>query len=83
MQIREAKIMDDIEMERDLAVVLITSGLRVIISSIALRSPAEISFNPYFILLQAVAQEAVVGTAHSAAEQPIFVQLPLAAKKSA
>ncbi len=70
-------------MDRDLAVMLMTSGLRVTMSSIALINPAEISSNLYFILLQAVAQEAVVGTAHSAAEQPIFVQLPFAAKKSA
>ena len=83
MQIKEAKIMAAIEMDRDLAVIPMTSGLRVTISSIAFRNPAEISSNPYIILLQAVAQEAFVGTAHSAAEQPIFVQLPLAVKKSA
>ncbi len=83
MSIREAIKTDVKEMERDLAVISTTCGSRATINCMALMKPAEISSNPFHPSLQAVAQEALVGTAHSAEEHPIRVQLPLAEKNSA
>jgi len=81
IQNNDAKMMDDKEMVRDRMVISTTTGLRVIISSIALMNPVAISSN-LFTLTHATAQEALVGAAHSAAEQPINSQLPLAGKNN-
>ena len=70
-------------MDRDRTVISTTCESRVTISCKALTNPAEISSNPFHPSLQAVAQEAFVGTAHSPVEHPIRVQLPSAGKKSA
>jgi len=49
MQIRDAKKAELKEMDRDRTVIPITSGLRVTMSSIALRNPAAISSNGFHL----------------------------------
>ena len=74
--------MDVKEMDRDLAVISTTCGSRATINCMALMKPAEISSNPFHPGFQAVAQDALVGTAHSPDEHPIKEQFPLAEKNS-
>ena len=47
MQYRDARRIDDKEMDRDRLVISTTAGLRVTISSIALRNPDAISSNAF------------------------------------